>query len=869
MQRPTTIDDSQQLHLDYLSEVIRFRISQETNLCDTGWAQNTDAEDEAENQITYLADANVFFFYFQAASEHHHANPLRRVIGRISKDEDFRLRPGVRGLRQHKVSPAVITAQFIFSGKLPGQCDFPLYYFQEHGEEFQGRISRIMNRVIERKSELTEEQTTNLKRETRGLVLKLKSFMRAPVTDEAIRGIRKILDTDLPQMIRHYDLEHIDEALHLLQLVQGGVAQPLRLAPRVDRSLLDADLPEHLVQEWRTRLEAFHPEELYQSRRHSNDDENGDVLTDNIEVDAKVLARLELLNASMKEQALDNRFVLITTSNALISANAYWLKERDFDLNASLVRSAHQFVPMANFHDIENFSQDTKPSQRLRTAMDGLFTFFFPSIQIEKWPHALQVMDLYIRNINRLRKGIESTAAQDERRRAALSGLHKERLGALFERVAHERIDAHFHNIAEAWIRLINNSVGVNAQQLIDYYSAHLEEISLSLDAVNRSKNLRDSLGQSYTQEQKTLAQRIALGNLQLSTNLMMGGRAGALRRLVEIARVARPHVYLEAQDADILYTILQAARDGDTIKVERALTAFIETDTSKVAERALTVATVALQLGFWANAASFARMACSLLEDRKTAAVEAGDKIDTLLAMEAEALWMIGTARRVALSVADTAPSVSPEVPSISCSRALARQAMAIDCTAQKTDFVAQTRSQAEMAMLHIIQLLMRHDKGTACKDEDFATAADFGRKAMFGAHGILNDPDQNAHDKEVIRRTRLLGGVAMVMMWLLAIVQSRQPDMDLNADADKICSWVLEDTEKLGAANYDSWPLLVHILQAFRQTGGQTVEQLQQESEEIDTQVKTEQSVATEMERKLAAMAIATLKQQMSTAV
>lgn len=869
MEPPTTIDDSQQLHLDYLSEVIRFRISQETNLCDTSWVQEADAEGDAENQITYLADANVFFFYFQAANEHHHANPLRRVIGRISSDDDFRRRPGVRGLRQHKVSPAVITAQFIFSGKLPGQCDFPLYYFQEHGEEFQGRISRIMNRVIERKSELTDVQKKNLQRETRTHVRKLKGFMRALVTDETIRGIRKILDTDLPQMIRHYDLEHIDEALHLLQLVQGGVAQPLRLAPRVDRSLLDADLPEKLVQEWRTRLEAFHPEELYQSRRHSNDDENEELLTDNIEVDAKVLARLELLNASMKEQALDNRFVLITTSNALISANAYWLKERKFDLNASLVRSAHQFVPMANFHDIENFSQDTKPSQRLRTAMDGLFTFFFPSIQTENWPHALQVLDLYIRNLNRLRKGIESTPAQDERRRAALSGLHKDRLGALFERVAHERIDAHFHNIAEAWIKLINNSVGVNAQQLIDYYSAHLEDISLSLDAVSRSNKLRDSLGQSYTQEQKTLAQRIALGNLQLSTNLMLGGRAGVLRRLTEIAWVARPHVYLEAQDADVLYTILGAAREGDTGKVEQALTAFMATDTSKVAERALAVATVALQLGFWANAASFARMACSLLEDRKTAAVETGDKIDGLLAMEAEALWMIGTARRVALSIPDTAKTAVPEGPAMSCSRALDRQTMAIDCTERKTDFVAQTRSQAEMAMLHVIQLLMRHNNGTECKDEQFATAADFGRRAMFGAHGILNDPDQDAHDKEVIRRTRLLGGVAMVMMWLLAIVQSRQSDMDLNADADKICSWVLEDTETFGAANYDSWPLLVHILQTFRNIGDRTVEELQAENELIDAQVEKEQSVATPLERELAAMSIATLKQYRSGAL
>ncbi|MEM8849801.1 MAG: hypothetical protein AAGE03_07175 [Pseudomonadota bacterium] len=844
-----------QLQLDYLSEVIRFRIAQETSLSDTQEMQDQAEDDGPASQITYLADANVFFFYFRAAREHSAANPLNRVIREVT--EDARADRDRDMPRLHRVSPAVITAQFIFSGNLPGQCGFPLYYNQEHGTEFQGRVSKVMENIIAQKVSLSEEKQADLQTETRAIVRELQRHIRSDNQEASIKGIRHVLDGKLPDLIRRYNLEHVDEALHLLHLVEGDVARPLRLAPGIDRTLLDQDPPDEMIADWRMRLESYHPEELYQSadlKRSSRDDAPRN---QNIDVDAKVLARLQLLNQQMRDEQLDNRFVLITTSNAMISANSYWLQEREFDLRQSLVRSIHQFVPMANYYDIENFSQDAQPSQRLRTAMDGLFTFFFPSIHIGDWPRVLQVVDLYIRNLNRLKNGIDQST---ERQRAALTATYSERLGRIFARAKTDGIDGQFRSIAEEWIRLINNSVGVSAQSLVEYYRAHLEEIGNSLVAVNHATGLRRSLSASYAEEQKTIAQRIALGNLRLSTNLMLGNTPSVMRRLVEVARAARPHLYLSAEDNDALQAILQLARTEGPQSVEPRLMAFIDNDKSGVvAERTLAVATVALQMGFWANAASFARTAFSLIRDRAAVAEDNSPESVYLKRLEAEALWTIGAGRRVALFAPDTSTDALTDMrPAMSRGRALMRQKMALERAEQTTDFVATARSQAEIAMLHVIALLSDRQDGEALRDSDFEDADRFGQKALFGANTILNDEDQDAPDHEATLRARLLAGMAMVMLRLLAHVEGRALRPDWDDAAPKLGDAVEADIDSLIAENYDSWPLLLRLFRLALGLSSDDRTKLRTLKRQIDDQVRLGGSVATPLERGLAEAAL-----------
>ncbi|MEM9778410.1 MAG: hypothetical protein AAF813_00745, partial [Pseudomonadota bacterium] len=727
---PQALETLQRSQLDHIAEVIRYRLTLCSNGLDGDHCTDPKTNRPTENQITYLADANVFYFFVNTSDrrEYLKADALPRVTSRWLKRQ--RSDRQARQIHKHNIAPAAITAQYIFSGALPGQRGFPLYIADEHATEFQGRISHVYKSISEGEHTLSEDKKKELKRAAYTVAKRMVDLIKAAPRDAKAAGkIGRILDQEIPELIRKYDLDKVGQALYLLYLMEGDVARPLRLAPGIDREVLARQPDAALVQAWEARLASYHPSELY-----LDDNRDTEEQTINHRKDAQVLARLEEMNRVSHPKG--NRFVLITTSNAVLSANAHWLHETGQSLDCGLVRSLNQFGPELNLRDMPSFSnQAEKSTQDLSLAMDALFQWKSHQDTQEAWAKSLQKVDIYIRGLNRMEHGLKQTQGTDQfndAERRALKTLHSERTQQFLTAVNGQKFDRHLDFIAEQWSGLVENSVGYHARMLVEHYARHLNDILHGIEQISAHSSLRQEIGGTYVARQVTLAERVARAHLRMASRLMLGGEPDEQQRYANSTRALRLEGCFDGKVAQLMDKILKLANGRDIDGVEKGLMQVMSVSDAHVAEQALAASATALQLGLWDNAANFARQAESLLtEAGESAAPDARTAEETAFLIEA--YWLIGVAQRIGALGLPADPASARAALINRLGRAFARHGKLIEMARETSDHAAIARSEAETALIQATLMMVDLARDRMPTAERIAEAYRIADSALF----------------------------------------------------------------------------------------------------------------------------------------
>lgn len=856
------VDDAPHHQLDYLAEVIRFRIVQELNAFDTNLTYNFRSKAPTGEQITYAADSNVFYFYINSFSptEYEKAEALPNLKRRRSQAEQTekaaRRRRGRSSRRDSGISQAVITAEYLFSGHLPGQRGFPIYLDDAHAKEFQKRVSAILREITRDEVLLTDGENAALSRRADALGHRLSQLGSDPAgAKEQLKKLRRILDDELPDLIRRFRLEKIDRVVHLLHLMEGDVARPLRLAPGINRQLLDDEPDASLVGEWKNRLERYVPAEL-ELRREST--AAADRILNRL-ADAKVLARFQLINEDCRRRNLRNRFVLITTSPAMLSASAFWLDERGGDLGGCFVRPLIQFIPILNFKGMPNFVERETAVERLRAACRGLFQWD-RELSSDDEKRVLQHLDVYIRQRNRSTRDFEA-AGEDgnltERELKVFRMIDMQRLRSVFRWVDVENFESNLNGISELWSELVDNSIGLNSPLLVEHFRRHLGKISTALETLRANVQLSDALGNTYEHTQMSIADRLARVHLQMAARLMMGNLRPGVERHLGIVSGVRLQELLPDTATDAASRIVKALVAKSPEGAEDALMALTGDARLNVVEQNLAVAAAALRLGLWEDAESFAEHTAGMARDL----VKAQDGQAAVLTerLQAEALWLAGLSGRAGIPRRLESPKQWRARALGRMRVARERQQAARELFTRHSDFVGRARSEAELAILAVGDLLLHLDDSAPLAPEKLGAAWKQGSEAQIMARGVYAEGASEADEERVLQRTRLLAGMAMVQLHLIGFLAGS----DLPAQHARVLRKSLlevdQDLTALGRENFDAWPLLLDIARALDGGDGpDQVEQLHRRFEEIAGAPADVSQIASETEMSLARWAL-----------
>lgn len=797
-----------QKQLDYLGEAIRLRLVQEQNITDTRRAK------KRGERIVYIADSSVFYFYINtfAPKEYNRALALPQVTTLL---HDGLAPEDKRRAKRRSISTAVITAEYLFSGHLPGQDNFPLYITNEHAEEFQRRVSEILQDINTTAKVLSESRKTELSRRAGGLARRLTNLAKAGdlETSAQAKKLMDILDVDLPGLVSEFELAEVDRAVNLLHLMEGDVARPLRLAPGIDRSLLDRPPDPERVQYWSRLLSSFSPLEL------AWDDERqdlGSARTKNQAADAKVLARLEEINTDCEERQLNTRFVLVTTSAAMLSASAFHMHDKKLPLSANFVRSLIQYVPLLNFSDMPNFVKGDHASARLRDSLDGLFQW--KRISDDRgWAKFLAELDIFLRGLNRLKRGIDQEQAADrlnEEQKRALFALRQERMDAVFRSVDVAGFETSLRNISSLWGEMVENSIGLNARLLLEHYSRHLGKVEEGLASLNAQSSVRTGLSDSYEQRQFNLTDELSRIHLRMAARLMMANPRSPSRRLAETVRGARPSLYLGADDERSLMQIVDHLIANDNATAEEGLLDFTHRPHLGIAELNLAVATVALRIGLWDNAANFAHLSMTHAQERASLQESGSAQHIKSLNLAAEAEWLAGAARRVGAvhhlrETKSWRATVRHMMP-----QAQRYQEHAGEVFATHGDFLGQARSMAEIAMIGANEAIAEALAKREVTTDQLNACRIAGKEAHILANGLLARQVEADGPRVVTHRTRLLAEMGLVLTSLLAWVLDVQDQIAEIPDMAGFLDTAETDMDSIGRDTFSSWPLFIRAL-------------------------------------------------------
>ncbi|MHA7776017.1 hypothetical protein [Roseibium sp. M-1] len=856
-------DTQQQIsqhQLDYLGEVIRLRLIQEMNVLDTARSH------EGKEQITYVADSNIFYFYINtfARNEYLKAIALPQVAKLIN---DHATTEQHKLSNRRNVSTAVITAEYLFSGHLPGQNRFPIYITDEHAGEFQKRVSEIRNEIVETAHTLTDDERQNLSKRVRRLARRLtKLGMGESSSKEAmVTQLRDILDNKLPELISDYALAEVDRAVNLLHLMEDDVARPLRLAPGLNRALVNRSPDSKRIGEWEKLLQDFHEAELrFETKRNSEKTKD---LSWNVSADARALARLEEINEDCRSRGIANRFVLITASTSILSASVFRLAEKKHTIDHSFVRPLIQFIPILNFQDMPNFVKSHDASFRLRTALDGLFQWRLASGN-EGWVMFLQQLDIHLRNLNRLGERINS-AKQDEeiiaRQKDILIALRQERMNKVFQGMNLETFDKSLRNIGDLWSGMVENAIGLNAELLVEHYKRHLGRLAEGLASLKTETNVATTLSVSYEGKQFDLIDKLSRMHLKMAVRLMMANPHSPSGRLIKVVRGARPSLYLGEEDEQALFNIVDLLTAGDLVRAESQLMSFIDHDHLNSAELNLAIATIALRVGLWDNAVNFARQAETHAMECVLGKEVGIQRSQSSKLLAAEATWLAGTARRIAATEYARDKLFDSRPVKFGLKRATEYQKKAADAFSSLDDFLGQARSATELALIDTALIMADLESGEPVLETRVIECWNRALDANIRIGGLIaNELGMNLKTI-VTRRTRLMAQMALVETVLLSKLLNITIDEVSREFILSISITAKGDMNEIGYESFCCWPVFLELLDfaIAKTSSANSIDMLQKK---VEKDMENNGAIATDLERRFAFRILSAFKKEES---
>lgn len=593
MTRISGIDQPIALDAQYLLSLVMLRLGLRRNELDH--LQTRPGGEHGKNSqqmIFYMLDTNILRFFINPVEDSHLAQPFRDMLG-----TDNELRSMV----------AVITAQYIFSGKLPGQGNSPLFVHPAHWKEFLN-FTRNVDAVdeLERNAKAFTKNRRNLQ-VLQDLAGDLES---APSVDAK----QKVLARDIRRKITETRLDR---------------AVGLKMAGK----LLRKEIPIHNVEAipvlpkefWdscdmrsQNRIDVFRQINLERNSGEPRPDSS-------LQCDNEVLQLLGRVNRYFNEQEMNARLVLITADSYFSEAidRAPWpepANSRD-----SYLRHVIQYIPILNMRDMENGINSGEATDALRAALDAqlLSDGELDEPAEETDNHFDQMLDAKqagiretFRQIIRVYQNDGGVAGQRGKEAVLKDLLARQR--AEFPAV----FDAARETVYKLWRDVIEAAADVNYTTLIDYYRDNLKELREALRHVDQ--NDLKAIGEIYLEKQREAYDEMARAHLEARllaelgaegteqwANYNLGIRLTHLKKGTELTRAAgRVIDHLRTQEWH------QIARGVEQIgKLEEP-----------VVNLSAAAMAITLQAGQWDAAARIGIYANDLLE-RRANTIQATDR--------------------------------------------------------------------------------------------------------------------------------------------------------------------------------------------------------------------------------------------------
>lgn len=608
--------------LHYLSNLIRMRRAISQNLND---ARRTNENHNL--RYMYVVDSNVMHLYFSPERN----RKLTRIL------PPSHTRNGAQAARRNDPFVAIITAQFIFSNLLPGQGRQPLFVDPGHFAEFNRDLARRIKTLTEQAPKFDKARERRLKRRVSDLE---KDLYRAR---NDLRALREIGDKRIPNLIRDFELTSVSEARLLMDMLRNDLVRPLRVAPFIDRNLVD-NIDQDASDRWYERLERYHrlesvPPEVDKMLQRSRD------MTENRRRDADCLTRVAALNRDFQERGIDRRVVLITASEDIHSALAFHERETKFAADDPVqVRRVSQFIPIMNSQDMPNLINRAHATAALETAVDTMLgQARRPG---ETHEEMLLRLDWSTRGLQRVlgelnrREASEDMSKRDvEALRTHLLSEDGHHLTADVAPFLGRSLDRNLESVLETWTELLSKSINLNIALLVRHFAAQLAGIVETLEELAEAEvgNKIGELSAEFESEQISLTDDVTRAHLSITLSEEISNVSRSLNRRASL--IFGSQLQLTSND-DVLTSargIVSHARAGS---LQRTYVAIKELTKLGVPLREILVASaaVALELGAW-------RTVSNLLQEVRTSQRFNWDAIPATT--RANVLWLRACALR------------------------------------------------------------------------------------------------------------------------------------------------------------------------------------------------------------------------------
>lgn len=330
----------------YRDDAKRLRSAMQTNLDDSKFAKDG-------GRIVYIVDANIVLLFIRPTKNIHHLGPFQRWL------EEPVL-----------VTNATLMAEFVFSGRLPGQRD-PIYMSKPHFEEVIYNSQKIEDEVAKSIAETSASSMPSF--DVEQLIELLRDSSVPP--ERKVEAIAKQLPPEIKRLV--------DEeggwgaAVQIKRLFQ----QP-QLVRRVDTANWfhgEFEPNPSKIQEWCNRLLPFRKNGPAISKAGKANPHDGKASASVIKLinDASTLATLELLSRSIPEQQEKIRFLLITADGTIRQAVEEFVKSPAGRDIGDFTRHVREFSPLLNLSAIaepnaERFKERQDIFERITAALDEL-----------------------------------------------------------------------------------------------------------------------------------------------------------------------------------------------------------------------------------------------------------------------------------------------------------------------------------------------------------------------------------------------------------------------------------------------------------------------------------------------------------------
>lgn len=552
--------------LSYLTELADFRLALDRNVRD---AEATGPDKPL--RVLYLIDANLLHLYFAPIKT---ANNIR-AFSFAKPPSDL------------EAAMAIITAEFLFHGKLPGRGNFPLYIDPGHMIEFSNTVIDQTGTMLAAASKVDAAKKRQLRKQIDVL---RREIIKARGSS---KELRKLYDTKLQKLFADYNFEPEAAPQMLRELIRGkDLVRPLEFAPYIDRSLVrnpDADAVNH----WLDRL-----------KTHRRPWETANEKSDNRKRDAECLARLFSINKDLQERKVSAQIVLVTSNKSMHAA------VRAENLPRSYIRHPHQYIPLNNIRDLDNSVTSARGTLAISHAIDTLLALRPPD-KDSAVGYARKVcqlgsnLDVWLNP----RKG--ETREEDKDWREYRKRKAKALTKANFAPLLQENLGFSAQNISEIWLKLLRNAEHLNSRHIVAHYSTWLFGLLDEMEKV--SEQTREGLSELYEQDQLVLASSLTRQHLELvlCSALMeapkTSRRWAILGTGISVTTEPEP-VEIDAASSQLVKDFCQDDKRTFLPPVKKLCQL-----KNPVEQIALACAIISLQIGSWTTAEQLANIASAL----------------------------------------------------------------------------------------------------------------------------------------------------------------------------------------------------------------------------------------------------------------